>query len=325
MAGRHALEEKIHALQALRDDPDSPATAAALRKALNDRNNYFVSKAAALIGELRLSSLAPDLVAAFPRFLDNPVKADTQCYAKTAIAKALKEFEYEVPDLYISGLQHVQMEPVFGGSEDTAITLRGTCAMALSTCRSLSDLAILRHLTGLLTDKALPVRRDAARAIAQLGRAEGALLLRLRVGCGDEPEVAGECFCSLLSLEERDAVPFVSGYLVDEFHDVAFEAAAALGQSNMPEAAQALIDRYPAVRTARFREALLLAVGATRHPDAVDFLIGLIRSRDIPTATLAVTALAPSLRRDEVLARVEQAVSTTSSAALASVLRRSIR
>ncbi|MBI4904724.1 MAG: hypothetical protein HY820_13875 [Acidobacteria bacterium] len=300
-------------------------TPAALKKALGDRNNYLVSKAAALVGELRITELAPDLVSAFHRFLGNPVKTDTQCWAKNAIAKALKDFEYEDPELYITGLRHVQMEPVFGGQEDTAITLRGTCGLALAVCRSLSDLIILRHLTGLLTDPAIPVRRDAARAVAQLGRAEGALLLRLRIGCGDQPEVIGECFSALLSLEEREAIPLVSGYLQQEFEDTAFEAAAALGETTSIDAFDALAARDGTARSARFREALLLAIGATRRAEAVDYLIALIHPSDAITAGHAIAALGPSLLREEVRERVEEAVQNTNSAALRAALRKACR
>ncbi len=322
---RRALEQRIDALSALRADPDSPATAEALRTALADRSNYLAAKAATLIGEFRITALAPQLIAAFHRFLDNGAKTDPQCWAKNAIAKTLNDFEYEDPDLFLAGLRHVQMEPVFGGEEDTAVTLRGACGLALASCRSLSSLVILRHLTTLLTDPAIPARRDAARAVAHLGRPEGALLLRLRIGCGDQPEVLGECFSALLSLEEREAIPFVTAYLDREFEDVAFEAAAALGECPLQEATGALLARYPTARSARFREALLLAIGATRRPEAIDFLIALIRPQDAVAAAHAVAALAPSLLRDEVRIRVQTAVENTNSAVLSAALRKASR
>ncbi|MGH8629508.1 MAG: hypothetical protein ACREU7_01915, partial [Burkholderiales bacterium] len=199
MSGREALERKIRALELLRSEPESPSTLEQLRQALKDRSNYFVSKAAALAGDLRLVALEPDLLAAFDRFMANPVKSDPQCWAKNAIAKALKDLDHQDPEIFLRGLAHFQLEPVWGGREDTATALRGTCALALPGC-SLDDLEVLRRLVDALADPAKPVRIDAARAIAQLPRPESALLLRLKALVGDsDPEVKGQCFASLLS------------------------------------------------------------------------------------------------------------------------------
>ena len=55
---KQAFDAKIAALEALRAAPD--AAAAPLRKALADRNNYIVSKAAGLAGDLLLSGLIPN-------------------------------------------------------------------------------------------------------------------------------------------------------------------------------------------------------------------------------------------------------------------------
>src|SRR6202011_1733004 len=89
--GKEAFDRKIELLRELRSSPDDPATADKLRKALRDRSNYVVSKAAAVISDLSLVDLVPDLLAAFERFLIDPVKSDPQCWAKIAIAKALKD------------------------------------------------------------------------------------------------------------------------------------------------------------------------------------------------------------------------------------------
>src|SRR5262245_27590503 len=88
IVAKQAFEKKIEAVEALRSaaDPVEP-----LQKALKDRSNYQVSKAAAIAGDLRREELVPDLVAAFDRFMNDPVKTDPQCWAKTAIAKALKD------------------------------------------------------------------------------------------------------------------------------------------------------------------------------------------------------------------------------------------
>src|SRR5580700_11462226 len=95
LMSKKAFEQKLATLETLRADAASPQTVAALRKALQDPNNYYVSKAAAIAADFALTDLIPDLLAAFDRFLINPVKSDPQCWAKNAIAKALKDFAYD--------------------------------------------------------------------------------------------------------------------------------------------------------------------------------------------------------------------------------------
>src|SRR5262249_1681220 len=112
---RHALDKKLEDLRALRSSPEAPETAGAVHKALRDRNNYAVSKAAPLAAELNLHGLIPDLLSAFDRFLADPIKSDPQCWAKNAIAKALKDLGHRGPEVFLRGLTHVQLEPVMGG------------------------------------------------------------------------------------------------------------------------------------------------------------------------------------------------------------------
>jgi hypothetical protein len=114
---------------------------------------------------LSLPELIPDLLAAFDRFLVDPVKSDSQCWAKTAMAKALNDLGHREAEVYSRGLVHVQLEAMWGGHADSAATLRGTCALALADCQ-LDDLTVLRHLTGGLADPEKTVRVDTAIAIA---------------------------------------------------------------------------------------------------------------------------------------------------------------
>src|SRR5262249_19055805 len=108
--GKQAFDKKIEALKELRSLPDSATAGAGLRKALKDRSNYLVSKAAAIVAELNLTDLIPDLLAAFERFLIDPVKSDPQCWAKLAIVKALKDLGHREPDVFLRGLTHIQLE-----------------------------------------------------------------------------------------------------------------------------------------------------------------------------------------------------------------------
>ena len=60
-----------------------------------------------------------------------------QCWAKNALAQTLAAFDYQDKELFLAGMRHVQLEPVWGGSSDTAGPLRGLCALALVNYRSL--------------------------------------------------------------------------------------------------------------------------------------------------------------------------------------------
>ena len=300
---KQALEKKLEGLELLRSSTDLPATTAELRKALGDRNNYFVSKAAALVAELPRSELIPDLEKAFDRFLNDPTKSDPQCWAKTAIAKALKDLDHRQPQVFLRGIGHVQMEPVWGGRQDSAATLRGTCALALVNCH-LDDLEILDHLVDLLADREKPARLDGAMAIAQLGRPEGALLLRLKILCGDpEPEVIGQCFLSLLSLVAGDAVPFVRRFLHGSEEDIVLEAASALAQSREVAAVEVLGSFLRERVEHRIKSAAVLFLSASPHPEAMELLLSILDSESGDVALNAIRALAAGRFRNDFQAR----------------------
>src|SRR5581483_10225271 len=108
------------------------------------------------------------------------------------------------------------------------------------------------------------VRIDAARAIEQLNRAEGALLLRLKVLAGDpDPDVMGQCFSSMLNLAPYAVVAFVARFLKSRSEDIQLEAASALAQCRDPDAIGVLREYWqdPTLSHA-IREALLINLGA---------------------------------------------------------------
>jgi len=152
MPGKRAFEEQVAALDALRQQPPE-SRSAPLRKALGHKNNFIVAKAANLIHDFGLKDLEPDLLAAFDRFFDDPVKTDPQCWAKNAISRTLAAMELQDEQVFLRGMRHIQMEPVWGGQSDTAGNLRATCALALVQCRSLTERDLLANLVELLADK----------------------------------------------------------------------------------------------------------------------------------------------------------------------------
>src|ERR1700726_2784241 len=207
MPGKRSFEEQLAALDLLRQLPRE-ACIEPLRKALTHRNNFVVAKAADLVRQFQLTQLVPELLIAFDRFFEDPVKTDPQCWAKNALSRALAAFEHHDAAVFLRGMKHIQPEPSWGGSSDSAGTLRATCALALVQCRSLLEADLLAHLVELLADKDKTVRVEVVRAIEQVGSPSAALLLRLRAILGssprkpdsslnqdsdEEPEVLGAC------------------------------------------------------------------------------------------------------------------------------------
>lgn len=284
--GKEAFERKIEALAALRDAAPEQAVAP-LRKALKDRSNYAIKKAAELADELRLSELIPDLVAAFDRCMIDPVKSDPQCWAKNAIVKTLRDLNHDDPTVFLRGIEHVQMEAVWGGTVDTAATLRGACALAVPAC-ALDRQTILTRLVSLLVDKELPARLDAVTALGQVPGADTVLLLRLKALLGDkEPEVTGRCFDILLELAPEESIPFVGRFLHGTDADLQTEAVGALAGSRQPAAAELL---FPVIEKGRaeLAKAAIVSLAHSRFRDDLrERIEAMVRRRDIAQITEA--------------------------------------
>jgi HEAT repeat protein len=303
MPGKRAFEEQIAALEALRQEPGN-ARADGLRKALRNRNNFIVGKAADLIRELNLSGLIPDLLTAFDRFFENPVKTDPQCWAKNAISRALATFELQDEAVFLCGMRHIQMEPVWGGQSDTAGTLRATCALALVQCRGLTEKTLLEHLVELLADTDKSVRVEVVRAIEQIGSPSAVLLLRLRAVLGsDEPEVLGACYGGVLRIEGTRAIPWVTRFLAGA-DDSAGEAALALAGTHSTEAFDALRASFAHAHDPWWRSVLLSAIALTRQEAALEFLLEMVR-RDLLDAEAALEAILRSLPSPETIGRLQ--------------------
>src|ERR1700691_151721 len=87
------VEAAVGRIGLLRDVTHAEAIAG-LRKALGDRVNLVVAKAARIAADRQLRELIPDLLAAFDRLFEDAVVRDTQCWGKNAIARALTELDY---------------------------------------------------------------------------------------------------------------------------------------------------------------------------------------------------------------------------------------
>ena len=304
------IERELAALAELRSQPVE-TSAPALKKALRDKVNVIVAKAAALTAEIELRSLLPDLCATFERLFTDPLKTDPKCWGKEALAKALKDLGHTESAIFLKGAQHVQLEPVWGSEEDTAPTLRATCALALLQCSDLSREDKLWPIMRLLTEKSPSLRKDGALALESIGGREAALLLRIKARTGDlDATVTGQVFESLLRIEGESAVPFVLEFLRDPSSDVREEAALALGTSRLSAAVAALQDLLAQKHTLVDYEILLRALSISRHEEAVRFLLEMVQSRRPREATAALDALALYRDSHEIRNKIAQAVAT---------------
>jgi HEAT repeat protein len=281
------VEAELEKLGLLRDAPEEEA-ATGLRKALSDRVNVMVAKAAKIAAERQMREMVPDLLRAFDRLFDKPVERDPQCWGKNAIAKALVDLDYRESAPFLRGMRHVQMEPVWGGQEDTAETLRSTSVLALATCTDLRRETVLRELVDRMADDAVPVRVEAARAVAQMGGDEAYLLLRLKARAGDqEPRVLGQVFDSLLQVERAEGLPFVGSFLESKDEAVRAEAALSIGTSRMAGTFELLRSAWEQRR----EEVVLRAMSASRQDEAIAFVQEIARDGRPSEAKAAKEAL----------------------------------
>jgi HEAT repeat protein len=289
MAKRSSLDDKLASVRALRDREPSPEVTAELRKVLASRSNLVVAAAAAIAGDQRLAELAPSLESAFDSFLIDPLKTDRLCRAKLAIVEALDKLEHGRSDVFHKAAWHVQMEPVWGGSEDTAGPLRAAAILALAR---IGEEGLLPLLVDSLVDPLKEVRMAAAQALGYEGSETAVLLLRLKVHLGDpESDVIIECFTGLLTCAPKDYLPRVAGFLKKDNIPLCEAAILALGRSRLPEAYDALRGFWNEQPPIVLRETILLGMVMLRLPAATDFLFDLVASAPEPSALAAVTAL----------------------------------
>ncbi len=304
---RQKSEALLDELNALDATAERATQNAVIGKALGDKYFRVVARAATLAGERALHEREPDLLAAYARLLVDPVKRDPTCLAKQAIARALVALECQDVSFFLEGIRYIQLEPVWGGSADTAVDVRSSCAMGLVATgysRALPELATL------LNDKEPRAREGAARAISCGNPREAEPLLRFKVLAGDsQPEVLGECFNGLLSIAPEECVAFVGTQLANPSEAIRDFAALALGESRHPAALKQLRDAWDdAYVTPEMRALLIRAAALHRSEAAFDWLVSIIETGSRSQADITVDALSVYERNAKLLERVRAAL-----------------
>jgi hypothetical protein len=300
-------DKKLEALNALDPTADRSVQNATIGKCLADKHYRVVARAATLAGERSLRERLPDLLSAYARFLVEPIKQDPHCVAKQAIARALVNLECDNVPFFLEGIRYRQLEPAWGGADDTAIDVRCSCAMGLV---SSGYFRAIQELTALLQDPEWRARAGAARAISCGNPREAEALLRFKVLVGDpEPDVIGECFTGLLSIAKEECLPFVASYLADNNDGVRDFAALALGESRHPQAFDHLRTAWDDIHDAEsFRVVLIRAAALHRSELAFDWLISIIEHGTPAHADVAVEALSVYERNTKLVERVQAAL-----------------
>ncbi len=213
------------------------------------------------------------------------------------------------PEPFLRGIRYIQMEPVYGGSEDTAPALRAQCAFALAR---LGGADAMLALTTLLTDAETEARVGAAKAVAHRGGFDAELLLRMKAGSGDaEADVTAECLTGLMGVEPDRSLEFVAGYLTAPDEAIAEAAALALGESREPTALAALMDhRARTIMSPGMEDAVLLAVALSRSDEGMGYLLDVVADDTPANAARAVAALRIYAHDKAATGRVRSAVET---------------
>lgn len=292
-ARRRKLEETLAALAEARKDPGTPQAQSLIEDAIRRGPSHAAAKAADLVCDFAMESLVPLLETHFARFLENPVKRDPGCVAKTAFANALVRLELDSESLFLAGVRHRQPEPVWGGNVDTAVDLRGTCALGLAHT---THPDVMQELALLLADPEAPVRASAARALSSSGRREAIPILLLRARLPDrDPEeteqLRSECLQALLELDFEETLSFVEDFLRAP-EDANWRAAAfALGRARQPSALPVLRSFYERSLGGEPARAALLAIAMLRSDESLAYLLALVTEGSGPQAREAIEAL----------------------------------
>jgi hypothetical protein len=306
------VEAELAALDAV--PGERTAKVAALQQALASHCRV-AAKAARIAEESLLYELVAPLQVSYARFLDKPLKQDPSCYAKKALTRALVALDCNDVEFYLGGVRYRQLEPVYGGTADTAVDVRANCAMGLVASGYPRALV---ELTALLNDVEAGARAGAVRAIACGTPREAELLLRSKALAGDaEPQVVGECFTGLLTVEPDESIAFVAGYLSHDDAAVRELAALALGESRLDGALAPLKEAWAGVLVAaELRGALLRAAAAHRSEAAFDWLLELVASARVPVALAVIEALAPYKHNGKLMKRLADVLTERADAEL---------
>jgi HEAT repeat protein len=319
MAKSASIEDRLAEVASLSTEPDTAEVRKQLRKHLASKTSLIVAKTADFVAHLESHDFETDLVAAFHRFMVDPVKTDKGCAAKIAVVKALLAADSDDEDLFRLGVRHSQLEPTWGGRADTAAPLRALCGLGLVQVGSSEA---MNELAALLADKEADARIGAAGALGHCGQT-AAPLLRYKVLTGDEePAVIAECLTALMSISSSASFEFIARFVDPKYPMLYEHAALALAESRLPGIFELLREKWTATFDREFKQTLLLPIALTRSDEARDFLISVLETGELAMSTAAIAAF--GIYRDDASLhkRAEEAIDGPNKMVLLAALRR---
>ncbi|MBL8949981.1 MAG: hypothetical protein JNK82_04335 [Myxococcaceae bacterium] len=267
--------------------------AAELKKTLAHASARVVLAAASAVEEQQLSACGDALVDAFVRFAKGPAP-DPQCRAKAALLRAIMALEAtREREAYGLGRTCVQLEAQWGPPVDTAAEVRGLSVLGLVRSRH-PDGAVFAAEA--LADPEVRTRLAAAHALAEAQPDAALPALRLKLAVGDaEAEVFGAAVRAFVELSTGAGLELARELLSTRGEAEQEAVLLALGESRKPDAL-AVLREY----TGRATDVAFLAMALLRHEPATEHLLGVIESGTERHAGQAVKALA-NFRHDPAL------------------------
>ena len=292
------LENRLAKIQEL-------TSAEELRPYLTDTNNIVVSNAIARVIKLKCVELSGEIANILERLLNakDPIKADKGCRAKIICVKGLKAFDelHRNYDLLRRALNHRQLEPVFGGHEDTGAFLRSEVA---TTIAALPLPEVTADVAPLLFDPQTQPQIAAIKALSYIASEAAVTALRVKAASDSATdEVTEELFAAVLKID-REPIDFLKRFLYNECTETSRKNALfALGKFKGTEAFNALNDFYNYNSDLFLRKQILLAISITGTDEGYAMLKNCL-SEGGSVAEYAATAIGVYLndetRRDEV-------------------------
>jgi hypothetical protein len=300
------LKDTLQKIQELRSQESSAQGIAILQTMIKKQTGVVVAKAADLAVEWNAIELATDLHNAFERLNEDSLERDPQCWGKTAIIKALYELAWQDSKVFVQGCKIVQLEPVFGGKQDSAVSVRIASLQALVQLPVVDTGTVMSLLADLLADPSHKVRAEAARACMYCQPELVRPLLRLKIRMGDvEPRVLGACFDSLLILDSSsETVALILEYTRSQNEVLQSEALASLASSSLAEAITAVTHIYPTLKDIQVQRILLTSLGISSTQEAFSFLCNILGKGDTQEARWALEALKSKLHDEESKAQI---------------------
>lgn len=279
-----------------------------VKNGLSSSHQRSIFLASELAERMEGRSFFDELLDAYSGLLKKPVKSDPGCDAKTAIVSALSKSGFDNEDFYLEAIKYRQLEPVRGGSSDTAATLRVLAGFALT---DINRIRAVEPLVELLLDSEKTARAGAARALATCGEEVAKHLLRMKLEFGDpEAEVVGEVCAAYLAMTHEAGLALACRFLRSESMDHRMEAMLAIGESRMIEALEPLRRHIVRIDDREEARIALTAIALIQHMDSTQYLLDALKPESGSIFKReAISALAHVRDRAAIKARIERVLS----------------